>query len=469
MKIKLGLENLSAHEVAEYCGGKLVGEFENKAEYVCTDSREADGKTLFIVTVGERVDGHNYIASAKDSGCRCFLCQYIPEGIDTSGCSFVLVDDSVAAFSSLARGYRSKKKMQNIAITGSVGKTTTKELVASVMREKYRVYSTDGNFNSVIGMPMSLMEAASDCELGVFEMGMSGFSEIRSMSACAEPSVAIVTNIGTSHLEYLKTRENICRAKLEIADGLVSGGYLLLNGDEPLLSVAPAIVGRNDINYIYVSLGENENADYRAENIRLFETYSIFDVVTPKKAERNIRVDIPGKHIVFNSVMAYAAADILGLSDDEIHRGLQNYTPVGNRQNIYDKNGVKIIADCYNAAPESMRAAISVLCAFSGGRKIAVLGDMLELGDDSDRLHLELGEYLFSRCDILFTYGASGELIAKGAISAGMPPESVFSYAKDAPLALAEKLNSVIRKNDIALFKASRGMKLENIIEKLNV
>lgn len=466
MKIKLGLEKLSVYDVAKHCHGTLIcpDGFDINIEHVCTDSREVDEKTLFIVTVGERVDGHKFIESARNAGCRCFLCQYVPDGIDISDCAFVVVDDSVAAFSNLARGYRSNNKLPSIGVTGSVGKTTTKELVASVMREKYNVYCTDGNFNSVIGMPMSLMEVTDERNLGVFEMGMSGFGEILSMSDCASPSVAIVTNIGTSHLEYLKTRENICRAKLEIAHGLVSGGALILNGDEPLLRNAKDIVCRSDLRYIYVSLEDNANADYFAENVRLFDSYSLFDIRTDNKTVRDVRVDIPGKHIVFNSLCAYAASALLGLSEEQYRAGLANYRPVGNRQNIYDKNGIKIIADCYNAAPESMRAAISVMSGFSG-RKVAVLGDMKELGADSDKLHFELGEHLADKVDLLFTLGESAGKIADGASFAGFSRDSIYSFC-DAD-ELAKNLNEIKASGDVILFKASRAMKLENIIDKL--
>ena len=470
MKIKLGLENLSVNDIASYCFGRLVVNdgFDHTIEYVCTDSREVDEKTLFIVTVGERVDGHNYIESAKKLGCKAFLCQYIPNGVECDDCAFIVVDDSVAAFSHLASGYRSKKKMPSVAITGSVGKTTTKEIVASVMREKYNVYSTDGNFNSVIGMPMSLMEAPIDKELGVFEMGMSGFGEIRSMSTCASPSVAIVTNIGTSHLEYLKTRENIRLAKLEIAAGLTHGGHLILNGDEPLLLEAKDVVGRDDINYIYISLGENANSDYIAENVRLFGTYSIFDINAKGRVIKDVYVHIPGKHIVFNALCAYAASEIFGLSEEQYRCGISKYTPVGNRQNIYDSGNVKFIADCYNAAPESMRAAISVLCGFEG-RKIAVLGDMKELGDASDKLHFELGQYISNKCDMLFTYGESASKIADGAVFSGFSPDNVFSYSQDECDAIAVRISEMLRSGDVVLFKASRSMKLENIIEKLEI
>ena len=470
MKIKLGLENLTPNLVNKYCHGELVtvSGAEHNIEYVCTDSREVDEKTLFIVTVGERVDGHSFISSAIEKGCRAFLCQYVPEGVDKEGCAFVVVPDSVAAISSLAKGYRASNRLKNIAITGSVGKTTTKELVSSVIRQKYSAYNTDGNFNSVIGMPMSLMEAPSDAQMGIFEMGMSGFSEIHSMSTCACPDIAIVTNIGSSHLEYLKTRENICKAKLEIADGLSVGGYLLLNGDEPLLQNAQGITGREDIKYIYVSVDGNKDADYVAQNIRLFEAYSLFDINVGGRIIRDVRVEIPGKHLVFNATMCFAVGEIAGLNEEEIRRGILSYKPVGNRQNIYVKNSVRVIADCYNAAPESMRAAIGVLSTFSG-RKIAVLGDMLELGENSSLMHREIGQFLLGRADVLFAYGENAKDIALGAVSAGIPENNVFHFDKAESDAMACALNKTVNEGDTLLFKGSRAMKLEIIIEKLEI
>ncbi len=471
MKINLGLESISVCDVADFCCGELkcADGLNIKIKNVCTDSRETDENSLFIVTVGERVDGHNYIGSAIERGCRCFLCQYVPNDIDADMCAFIVVPDSVSAISALAKGYRAAKKLDSIAITGSVGKTTTKELVASIIREKYITYGTDGNFNSVIGMPMSLMEAPEDTEMGIFEMGMSAMGEISSMSRCAEPCIAIVTNIGTSHLEYLKSRENICRAKLEIAEGLRAGGKLLLNADEPLLMGAREIVGRDDIEYIYISAKGNERTRYRAENIRISSQGSDFDLYADGKHICDIHINAVGEHIVFNAVLAYAAADIAGLCDEEIRRGLLKYKPAGDRQNIYKKGNITVIADCYNAAPESMRAALGVLSAIEGERKIAVLGDMKELGESSDSLHFALGEQVFSACDMLLTLGESAKMIAMGAKSAGLADENIFSFEPSMYDELASALNLTIHDGDAVLFKASRAMRLENIIEKLKI
>ena len=469
MKIKLGLGKVSMEQITQYTSGELYNFTGSTCEitYVCTDSREADEHTLFVATRGERVDGHDYILSASERGCRCFICEYVPFDISGKKLSFCVVENSFNAFADLARGYRQSSTMKGVAITGSVGKTTTKELMASVAKGKLEVYCTSGNFNSVIGMPMSLMEADGERELGIFEMGMSGFNEISSMSRTLIPDVAMVVNIGTSHLEYLGTRANIAKAKLEIAEGLKSGGTLILNGDEPLLENARDIVKREDINYIYTSCNNNGIAKYRAQNIRLYENGSLFDIYADGDIIRDIELCVTGAHIVNNALMVCACALILGIDEEGIRRGLKNYTPVGYRQRIYEKNGKKIIADCYNAAPESMRAALDVLSTVSKGRKIAVLGDMKELGKNSDTFHYSLGQYAAKFADILISVGDSGKIIAQGAVRNGM--EDVYSFDENDIFGICDKINEVVTDGDCLLFKASRSMELERIIKELKL
>lgn len=469
MKIKLGLGKVSMEQITQYTSGELYDFTDGVCEitHVCTDSREADENTLFVATRGERVDGHDYILSASERGCKCFICEYVPVDISGKQLSLCVVENSFNAFADLARGYRQGGKMKGVAITGSVGKTTTKELMASVAKEKLEVYCTNGNFNSVIGMPMSLMEADEHRELGIFEMGMSGFSEISSMSRTLNPDIAMVVNIGTSHLEYLGTRANIAKAKLEIADGLKKGGTLILNADEPLLINAGDTVGRDDINYVYTSCKNNEIAEYKALNIRLSENGSMFDMYADGKIIRDIELCVTGAHIVNNALMVCACALMLGLDEDSIRRGLKKYTPVGYRQRIYEKENKKIIADCYNAAPESMRAALDVLSTVAKGRKIAVLGDMKELGKNSDTLHYSLGEYAVKKADILITVGESGKIIAEGAGRNGML--EVYSYGENDISGVCNRINEISTDGDCLLFKASRSMKLERIIEELKL
>lgn len=470
MKIKLGLGKLSVADVARYCGGELYDYTEDAGcffSYVCTDSREADGETLFIATRGERVDGHDYIISAIERGCRCILCEYVPTGIKGMKVSFAVVENSMDAFATMAREYRAQSPLKTVALTGSVGKTTTKELTASILSREKKLYATAGNFNSVIGMPMSLMEVPDDRDCAVFEMGMSGFGEIRSMTRAATPDIAMVINVGSSHLEYLKTRENIARAKLEIAEGIREGGYLLLNGDEPLLRKSHR--GKK-YSVIYVGINEKEKCDAYAENISVSESGTEFDLSFGGKTYKSLKIKLIGRQFVYNASFAAVSSLLLGISESAVREGLFEYAPAGIRQNVYEKNGITVIADCYNAAPESMRGAIDTLTALKiAGKRIAVLGDMRELGADSDSMHREIGRYVTSKgIDLLLTIGESGAIIAEGAILSGMNPSCVFAEKSvDNIDSLCTELSCRMSAGDAVLFKASRGVALERAIEKL--
>ncbi len=470
MKIRLGLGRLTMESVARYCSGELydyTGESDCSVSYVCTDSREADAETMFVATRGERVDGHDYIISAIERGCKCILCEYVPTDIAGRKVAFVTVENSIDAFALTAKGYREEERLKTVAITGSVGKTTTKELTASILGRATSLYATSGNFNSVIGMPMSLMEATKDRDTAVFEMGMSGFGEIRSMSLTATPDVAMVVNIGSSHLEYLKTRENIARAKLEIAEGLREGGYLLLNGDEPLL--------RKDFKdkkytVLYLGTENRDNSDAYAYNVKVSESGTEFDLDFNGKTYPSLKIKPVGRQFVYNAMFAAVASILMGCDEKTIREGLVSYTPDGIRQNIKKTHGITLVADCYNAAPESMRGAIDTLCAIGvTGKRIAVLGDMRELGEGSDAMHREMGKYLVSKgVDVLFTLGVSGKLIAEGAKTQGMSEENVFSETDVENIEnFCAELEKRLCEGDGVLVKASRGVKLERVIERL--
>lgn len=467
MKIKLGLGKLNIEEINEYTNGTLYN-FKDEDVYIthiCTDSREADENTLFVATRGEKVDGHDYIKAASEKGCAAFVCEYVPSDVCGMKLAFSVVENSINAFSAIASNYSERHKMRNVAVTGSVGKTTTKELIQSVLKTKYDVYATSGNFNSVIGMPMSLMEAESNKEVGVFEMGMSGFSEIKLMSMAAKPYIGLITNIGSSHLEYLGSRENIRKAKLEIAAGIEENGYLLLNGDEVLLKNAKDITKRDNINYLYLSPMGNKNADAYLSAIRLYKDKSEFDVVFGDRVIKDVLLNAPGFHVASNALFACVVGCLMGLSTDDIKRGIAGYNPIGDRQRIYEKNNVTVIADSYNAAPESMRAAIDVLDNIDCNKKIAVLGDMKELGVNSKSLHMGVGEYLKNKVDILFTYGEYGKYIADGLISCGSFETAVYSYSIGEEEMLCQKIKECLHDGDCILFKASRSMALEKIIK----
>ena len=464
MKIKLGLGRMTADKIATICGGTLYTvACENKVlfETVCTDSREADNTSMFVAIRGERVDGHSYISNVVKAGCRCVIAERVP--LDVKGIAVIIVPDSVRAIRDIAEYVKSQVDIKTVAVTGSVGKTTTKEFIASVLDRKYNLYKTEGNFNSTIGMPMSMLELSQKNDAAVFEMGMSGFGEIEYMSEAAKPDVAVVTNIGSSHLEALGSRENICRAKMEIAKGLRDGGTLFLNGDEPLL------LGHESDRYTTLYFGmKNEECDYFASDIRTQEDGVIFNLKTPVGVYNDVKISIAGSHNVYNAMVAFTVGLQMKMSEQEIREGLLSYKAAKMRQNIYTIGGVTVIEDCYNASPESMNAAINVLddtARAKGGRRIALLGDMRELGDTTAALHAGVGSYLAQKnADFLFTYGELSENLADGAVKNGMSEKQIFrSPAPDAET-VGKKLIGVLKDGDVLLVKASRALAAENVL-----
>lgn len=470
MKITLSLQNgITAHTLARMCRGILQNE-ENSDFTIyalCTDSREADEKTAFVAMKGERVNGHDYIPAAIAGGCRCVIVEEpVSDEIIHSDVAVILVKDSEMSLSYLASAQLDGKAFSRVAVTGSVGKTTTKDMIAAVMREGRKTYVSTGNHNSVIGMPLSVMEIPEDCECAILEMGMSSFGEIERMSLVAEPEIAVITNIGTSHMEALGDRRGICRAKLEVLCGLKKGGYLILNGDEPLL----AKVSGRSYHTLYVSL-TRPNADFFAQNIRVELGGTRFDVIYQKKTYSDFYIPVSGRHNVWAALYAFAVATLQGLTPEQIRNGLLHFQPADMRQEVLHVGDVTAIADCYNAAPESMKAAIDVLCECTptGSRRVAILGDMLELGKESIALHRSVGEYLQEHgVDLLIAVGNGGVEIAQGAVAMGMNPSDVMLYLDRNNVAdITKGLISRIQSGDTLLFKASRGVRLERVLTAL--
>ncbi len=465
MKIKLGLGRLTADKVAEICGGTIynVGcEHKVLFETVCTDSREADNTSMFVAIRGERVDGHSYISNVVKAGCRCVIAERVP--LDVKGIAVIIVQDSVRAIRDIAQYIKAQVDIKTVAVTGSVGKTTTKEFLSAVLDRKFNLYKTEGNFNSTIGMPMSMLELSQRNDAAVFEMGMSGLGEIEYMSEAAQPDVAVITNIGSSHLEALGSRENICRAKMEITAGLKDGGTLFLNGDEPLLQGHES--DRYNVRYFGM---KNEECDYFANNIRNTETGLIFDMRTPTSEYKDIEINLAGSHNVYNAMVAFSVGLKMDMAEEAIREGLLSYRAAKMRQNIYNVGGITVIEDCYNASPESMNAAINVLgdtAKAKGGRMIALLGDMRELGTTTATLHRGVGSYLAEKkADFLFTYGElSSKNLADGALNNGMNEKQIFRSPVTDAEEVGKKLLSVLKEGDVLLVKASRGLAAENVL-----
>lgn len=450
-------KKLYASEVAEMCGGRLHGK-DVLIENVSTDSRELTTGTLFIALKGERFDGHDFITAVLEGEGVSVMAERIPEGVAADS-SVILVDDCVKALGKLAKAYRSSFDVTVVAVTGSVGKTTTKEFIYSVLSVRYNVIKTEGNHNNHLGLPMTLLSLKDDTQAAVIEMGMSGFGEISYLSGIAMPDIGLITNIGTSHIEKLGSREGIAQAKLEIRDGMADNGILMLLGDESLLAGHRAIY-----------IGKGESCDYRISNIIEGANGTAFDLSTDAGVIESITIPTFGEHNVINAAFAYAVGSALGIGEFDIRRGLMAYKTTGMRQNIGACKGRTIIEDCYNASPESVTASLKVLANLSAREKkrsVAVLGDMLELGFYSDEGHRRVGAAVaYERIDTLITFGREACKIAKAAIDFGMDREKVFIFPDTENISeIGKFVLQYTDERDIILFKASRGIKLERVIE----
>ncbi len=436
---------------------------------VTTDSRETESGAVFIALKGDRFDGHDFISQTIARGASAVIAERMPEGLSEDDMTKVLVvKNSLDALGKLAKAYKSRIKPRTIAVTGSVGKTTTKEFIYAVTSARYLAHKTEGNYNNELGMPLSVLSMPETAQVCVLEMGMSQAGEIARMTGIANPDIAVITNIGNSHIENLGSRENICKAKLEIVEGMNADGHIILNADEPMLF---AQKGRLTQDIIFVSL-QNPQADYRALNIREYEDSTEFDLVAGKRVITNVKIPTIGRHNVYDATYAFAVGVLLGMSDDEIKRGLMSFRNTGMRQNIYEYSGVTFIEDCYNAGPESMKAAVEVLAKLADKNhchSIAVLGDMRELGEYSKQLHMEIGTLVASRhIDYLVTFGREAENIALGAINHAFKPDNIsINTSLESPEAVARVIYEFSGRGDAILFKASRAVKLERVIAEL--
>lgn len=466
MKVTIGAGTLDVREIAAMCGGTPIGVGE--VEAFCTDSREAtDATTMFVAMAGERVDGHSYMKRAYDSGCRLFLCERIPEELEELSFGAILVPNTSEALGRIASAYTARCERPSVGITGSVGKTTTKEFIAAVLGEAYKLHKTKANHNSTIGVPMSMLEADGSEDVSVVEMGMSGFGEIDFMSRIVKPKIACITNIGSSHLELLGTRENICRAKLEIVNGMSHDGMLIVNGDEPLLrTMCPA-----SVRVKYVSF-EDPGAEIFVTNVRYGCDGTRFDLAIDGETFSDVYVSVIGKPFVWAAAFAVAVGREMGLSQDVIRRGLLSFKNAAMRQSITVEGGITFIEDCYNASPESVRAAIDMMKTLSEqncSRMVALLGDMLELGENSVAFHKQVGQYYAENGGkVLFTMGALSKNMAEGAVEKGIPGQHVTNnptyQGEEVVAALGDAICEELRPGDVFLVKASRSVGAERVL-----
>lgn len=447
------------------CGGQLQNTDDSglSIQGVVTDSRQITAGCLFVPLVGERFDGHQFAADCLGAGASACLWE---SSKGTPPGPAILVEDTLAALQSLAKAYREEIGVKVVGITGSNGKTTTKDLVFALLSKRYKVHKTQGNYNNHIGLPLTLLAMPEDTEIAVLEMGMSGRREIELLSKLGEPETAIITNIGESHLLQLGSREEITRAKLEILAGMKPGGLLVYNGDEPLIAGVLAEPGTFKPERLQtMTFGLTAHNDLYPSGIMFLDNRTIF---TPS-GEQADAVELPllGEHNVSNALAAIAIARHYGVSEVSIREGLSEAELTGMRiEIVVGESGITVLNDAYNASPTSMKAAIGVLGSMKGyRRKIAVLGDMLELGPDEEAYHYEVGASLTpDKADMLFAYGRLSGHIARGARE-HLTPRSIHAYIDKSEL--ISKLIEHLHPQDIVLVKASRGMRLEEVVEAI--
>lgn len=445
------MEALKLSEIAAACGGEYNTDTEVTS--VAIDTRKIEKGCLFICIKGERFDAHQFIDEAFEKGAAAVM---ISQDIKISK-PYVKVDDTAKELLRLAGYYRSKFDIPVVALTGSVGKTTTKEFTHLVVNSEYNSIKTEGNLNNEIGLPQMLFKIDAATEAAVIEMGMNHFGEIHRLSSAAKPTIGIITNIGISHIENLGSREGILKAKLEILDGLKKGAPLLLNKDNDLLSTV-----KNGDYKIYFYAVDND-ADFKACDIEERLNFTSFTVKYFGKEQR-ITIPAIGLHNVYNALAAFAVGILLDIDAEKAAAALKEYAPSGMRQKVVDVNGIISIEDCYNASPDSMKAGLSTLAEIKANKKIAVLSDMLELGEYSDKAHFDVGKMAADyKIDYVLCTGNDAKYIIDGAEKNGIKNAFLF----DSKAELTDKLYEITNKGDAVLFKASRGMKLEDVISEI--
>ena len=452
------MEEITLGQLLQAVNGTLLGPFQNPSaiiQKVDTDSRNMHPGSLFIPLVGDRFDGHAYINAALESGAVGCLTARERESYREDK-FYVKVANTQRALRDLAAWYKARFDIPFVAVTGSVGKTTAKDMIAAVLGTRFRVLKTEGNFNNNIGLPLTILRLDRTVQVCVLEMGMDRPGEIDYLADIVRPDVGVITNIGDAHIERLGRRENIFKAKCELLPHIQKDGLLVLNGDDPLLAT---LRGSTPVKTVFC--GQGEGLDYRAQTVGGDGESHILCRLTTPNMDRQVRIPALGEHMIYPALIASAVGEFFGLTADEIQQGLTRFVPTRMRMNILRRDGqIIILDDTYNANPQSMRAAISVLADSHSAWKVAVLGDMLELGPFAPALHTEVGECLGrEKIDCLIAVGEMSAYIAQGARDSGVP-QVHHCPDKEAAKTLLEQ---VIRPDSTILVKASRGMQLEEL------
>ncbi len=470
----LSLQNIAAAVHGTYHGPQAL--LQTEIEGACLDSRLVEPQWLFIATKGERVDGHSFISQVYEKGALCAICEReltLEDGFEESQNAYIVVQDSFLALKALAAFYLQQLSVKVVGITGSVGKTSTKEMIAGVLSEKYNVLKTAGNFNNEVGLPLTVLRLRDAHEVAVLEMGISDFEEMHRLGQIARPDIVVITNIGQCHLENLGDRDGVLRAKTEVFDEMKPDGDVILNGDDDKLCTIQAVHGRKPYFFHKVECAawDTDMAAGDAEHVAYADVI-VSNGLLGTDCKIHIpggiidaHIKVPGTHQVNNALAAALVGLKLGLSPLEIERGIEKVTPIGGRTNLIRTEKYLLVDDCYNANPVSMKAAADLL-ATANTRTVAVLGDMFELGGDSDKLHFETGAYCAAKpIDVFVLIGEHAKHLYDGVMSRKSSDQKVY-YFVDKQSFLAEK-DFVLQNGDTVLLKASHGMGFTKLVEAL--
>ena len=445
------MARITLRDAAQWCGGTVEEKYEDVVfDGAGNDTRSLQPGQLFIALQGVR-DGHDYIPAAIAKGAAAVLCSR-----KVGDYPAILVKDPRTALGDIAREALKRIGAKVVAVTGSVGKSTTKEMIAAVLSGIFRVSRTPANHNNDIGMPMAILDMPEDTEVAVLEMGMNHFREIAYLSCIAHPDVAVIINVGTAHIEFLGTQQGIRQAKLEILEGMTPQGMLLLNGDDTMLRCLD-VTPKQRITYF----GASEGCDVRALDVSQKGGVLRF-TVEAGRLTFPVEMKLEGEHYVADALAAVTVGLKLGVHPDKIRQQLDAFQNMSGRQEIFEAKGCTIINDCYNAGPESMAAALNVL-GNRPGRHIAVLGDMLELGDCAQAEHYKIGRIAAEKADMVFAFGPHAGRVLDGTITGGMPEN--MGRAFDSREDLITALRRAVKPGDVILFKGSHGMHLEKVLE----
>lgn len=455
------MKNMSLQKIAAACGGTYCGSADlsdREVSSVVIDSRKAEKDSLFVAIKGARVDGHSFIPQVMEKGA---LCAVSEQDLGDVPYPYIKVGSCEQALKDIAEHYRRSLDIRVVGISGSVGKTSTKEMIASVLGQKFNVLKTEGNFNNEIGLPLTVFNIREEHEIAVLEMGISHFGEMTRLAKIARPDICVITNIGVAHIESLGSRDGILKAKTEMFKYMNPEGTIILNGDDDKLR---GFVPENGVSPVYFGL--DPSCPYHAEkteNKGLRGTDAEF--VTPDSRFR-AHISIPGGHMVYNALAGIAVGTALGMTPDEMARGIEALVPIAGRNNLIETKRWSIIDDCYNANPASMKSSLDVL-ACADTRTVAILGDMFELGASEKEMHYEVGAYAAEKgISVLICIGGLSAETARGAREAadGAAMEILHYSTKED---FFKEMNDVLKKDDTILVKASHGMEFTEIVNFL--